>query len=119
MTKLFYRLLSQTRFVIVPFVRLPPGFVRCMKNKAPEEATVRVLPNCTGKVSGSETGEVDGDALPVHCFHDALHTSFTSKIKPSFAINCLVPALQDFNYFFQLSPTPVKRWAARQERDTE
>jgi hypothetical protein len=28
------------------------------ENKAPEEATVRVLPNCTGKVLGSKTGEV-------------------------------------------------------------
>jgi hypothetical protein len=119
MTKLFYRLLSPTRFVILLFVRLPPGFVRCMKNKAPEEATVRVLPNCTGKVIGSETGEAGGDALPVQCFNNALLSYFTSKIKPSFAINCLVPALQDSTYFFQLSPTPVRRWAARQERDTE
>ena len=95
----------------MPFVRLPPGFVNCMKNKAPEEATVRVLPNCTGKVIGSETGEAVGDALPVHCFYDALLSSFTSKIKPRFAIYCLVPVLQDFKYFFQLSPTPVRPWA--------
>ena len=52
----------------MPFVRLPPGFVSFMKDKAPEEATVRVLPNCTGKVSSSETGVVVGDALPVHVF---------------------------------------------------
>lgn len=99
MTKLFYRLLTQKGFVIVPSVRLPPGFVSFMKDKASEEATVRVLLNCTGKASGSETGEVGGDALPVNCIHDALLSSFTSNKKPSFAIYCLVPALHTSTIF--------------------
>lgn len=79
-----------------------------MKNKAPEEATVRVLPNCTGKVFGSETGEAVGFAS--RWFNYALHASFTINYKPSFALDCHDPALQDFK-FFQLSPSPVRRWA--------
>jgi hypothetical protein len=82
-----------------------------MKNKAPEEATVRVLPNCTGKVLGSEIGDAIGDASRRRNFKCAIHASFTLNDKPSFAKYCHDPALPDFNFIFQLSPTPVRRWA--------
>jgi hypothetical protein len=81
-----------------------------MKIKAPEEATVRVLPNCTGKDIGSEIDAASSSALPVHDFYCARHASFTNKQKPSFAMYCHDPALLDFT-FFRLSPTPVRRWA--------
>lgn len=69
---------------------------------------MRVLPNCTGKFNGSETGAAVGDAT--RCFTYALHTDFTNNHRTSFAKNCLHPALPHFS-FFQLSPTPVRRWA--------
>jgi hypothetical protein len=68
-----------------------------MKNKAPEEATVRVLPNCTGKVIGSETGAAVGGAS--RCFNHAPHTSFKLNDKPSFAKNCHDPALKTSHIF--------------------
>ena len=70
---------------------------------------MRVLPNCTGKFLGSETGEAIGYASCRRNFKNAFHSSFTFNYKPSFAKDCHDPALQ--TSIFQLSPTPVRRWA--------
>lgn len=86
------RLPCREIFVIVLVVRLPPGFVKVVtNNKASEEVTVRVLPNCTGKVGCSETGERIKCLFIVSIC--APHSGFKINQKISFASYCHAPAL--------------------------
>jgi hypothetical protein len=66
-------------------VRLPPGFVGNYEQSS-EEATVRVLLNCTGKFVGSETAKV--------IWGNLLKSTHSARFFPASQINHQSQALQ-------------------------